>query len=57
MLPSIPSFLSGLFAGIVATGIFGVWAFPTWALDHASYSLDVSSVEEQAQFEGSGSWT
>ena len=29
MLPTIPSFLSDLFAGVLATVVFGAWAFLT----------------------------
>ena len=57
MFPSIPSFLSNLFADIVATGIFGVWDFLTRVLGRASYSLNCGGVGAQAQIEGSGSWT
>ena len=57
MLPSILSFLSDLFAGILATGILGAWGFLTRVLDRASYGLDHGGVGTQVLFEGSGSWT
>ena len=57
MLPSAPSFLSNLFAVIVATGMFGARAFLTRVQGHTCYSLDGCAVGAKAQIEGSGSWT